>query len=264
MHLSQTIILGIIQGATEFIPISSSGHLVLIREFLGWQDSGLALDIMLHSATLLAILFYFRKKIWGIIAGLARKESGSWRLAGGIALATCPAVLAGYFGADLVERYFRGAGRVGLLMILIGIIFILVERHQKKQQAVKSAEVLTWPDYLWIGLAQAVAILPGISRSGATIAAGMRRKMARDKAAEFSFLLAIPAIFGAGFYDLLKHSEDLKIFSVSFLAGFIASFVVGYLSIRFLISYLKRHNLNIFAYYLFVLGGIAIIFSLWQ
>ncbi|PIU01662.1 undecaprenyl-diphosphatase UppP [bacterium (Candidatus Torokbacteria) CG09_land_8_20_14_0_10_42_11] len=264
MHLLQTIFLGIIQGATEFIPISSSGHLVLIREFLGWQDSGIALDIMLHLATLLAILFYFRKKIGKIIKGLGRREPASWRLAGGIILATLPAVLAGYFGADLVEKYFRSAGAVGLLMICAGIVFILIEKRQAKQQAVKSQEVLTWADYLWIGIAQAAAILPGVSRSGATIAAGMGRKMARKKAADFSFLLAIPAIFGAGFYDLLKHRQDLEIISASFLLGFIASFVVGYLSIRFLIRYLKTRGLNIFAYYLWILGSIAIIFSLWQ
>jgi len=264
MRLFQTIILGIIQGATEFIPISSSGHLVLIREFFGWYDAGLALDIMLHLATLLAVLFYFRKKIWGMIIGLWRKEREAWQLFGGIVFATCPAVLVGFLGADLVEKYFRGAGAVGVLMILVGIIFILVERHQKKQQAVKSAEVLTWVDYLWIGLAQAIAILPGVSRSGSTIAAGMRRKMSRKQAAEFSFFLSIPAIFGAGFYDLLKHRQDFEIIPSSFLAGFIASFAVGYLSIRFLIRYLKTHNLNIFAYYLFILGGIAVIFSLWR
>ena len=185
MQFLQTIILGIVQGATEFIPVSSSGHLVLVREFLGWEDPGLSFDITLHFATVVAIIFYFLKK---------RSIFLKRRLLLGIAIATLPAVLLGYFLADWVDQYLRSAFSVGALMIGVGIFFLYIEKHPQKPRA---GEALSFKSYFWIGLAQAIALLPGISRSGMTISVGMSQKLSRSAAAEFSFLLAIPIILGA-------------------------------------------------------------------
>lgn len=262
MNLFQSIILGIIQGVTEFIPVSSSGHLVLVREFLGWEDAGLGFDIMLHFGTFLAVVFYFRKTWFKLFSSLVQKRSGGRHLFFGLVIATLPAVVVGYFSEGLIEQYFRSPSAVGFLMVIMGLIFIFVEQKQSGASSARSKEVLFWLDYFWIGLAQSIALLPGISRSGATITAGMSRKMSRAEAAEFSFLLAVPAILGATFYDLVKNHQEVKSNVFLLTVGLVVAFSVGYLSIRFLMHYLSHRKLNPFAYYLFILGGVAIIFTL--
>lgn len=264
MNILQAIILGIIQGATEFIPVSSSGHLVLVREFLGWKDLGISFDIALHLGTLIAIIFYFRSSWRTFLVNLGRKRILKNRLFWGLIIATLPAVVVGYFCEGLIVKYFRAGFSVGVWMIILGIIFILVEKWRGKSGEAKSKSVLSWKEYLLIGLAQSIALIPGVSRSGATIAAGMSRKLARREAAEFSFLLAVPAILGAGIYDFLSNYQSLNLNFLETAIGFFAALIIGYASIRFLMHFLARHSLNPFAYYLIGLGMIALIFALWR
>lgn len=264
MNLWQVIILGAVQGATEFIPVSSSGHLILVLQFFGWADSGLSFDIILHFGTLVAILFYFWKIWQKLIVGFFKGEAASRKLVFGIIIGTTPAIVVGYFSEKIIGQYFRSAFAVGILMILAGVGFITIEWWRSKKQEARAKEVLSLKDYFVIGLIQSIALLPGVSRSGTTIAAGMSRKLARREAAEVSFLLAVPAILGATVYDLVKNYNVLVGIKLPMLAiGFLTACIVGYLSIRFLMSYLNKHKLNIFAYYLFVVGFLAIIFSLW-
>jgi len=262
MNIIQSIILGIVQGVTEFIPVSSSGHLVLVREFLGWEDPGISFDIALHCGTLFALLFYFRK-LWQRILKEGQ-EVFHKRLLWGIVIATLPAVVLGYFGQGLIIRYFRFGISVGIWMVAVGALFVLIEKLYSDKSAVRSKDVLSWWDYLLIGIAQSVALVPGISRSGMTIVAGMNRKMSRRQSAEFSFLLAIPVIFGAAIYDFLANYQALSIDYWQTALGFLMAAIAGYLSLRLLMNYLSRHRLNIFAYYLFTLGIITIVFSLWR
>ncbi len=264
MEFFQAIILGIIQGATEFLPVSSSGHLVLIREFLGWEDGGLSFDIVLHLATLVAVLVYFRSA-WGrMLAGLGRSQDQGKRLLGGVVVATIPAAILGYLGEQFLSTYFRSALTVGTGMIIVGFLCLWAERAHSRRQTVKSKQVLSWWGYLYIGLAQAIALLPGVSRSGMTIVAGMDRALSRREAAEFSFLLSVPIILGAGIFDLVKYADALEINFAQIVLGFVAALGVGYASIYGLMHFLVRHRLNIFAYYLFFVGLAAIVFSIFQ
>jgi len=260
MNIVQAVILGIVQGITEFIPVSSSGHLVLIREFLAWEDPGISFDIALHCGTFLALLFYFRRLWLRIAKGGVRIFRK--RLFWGIVFSTLPVAILGYLGQSLVVKYFRSSIAVGIFLIIVASIFILTEKLYSRWETVKSKSVLSFTDYVLIGIAQSLALIPGVSRSGMTIAAGMNRKMSRRESAEFSFLLAIPAIFGAAAYDLFANYQSLSTNLWQTILGFCAALIFGYFSLRFLINYLKKHSLNVFAYYLFALGAIAIVFSL--
>lgn len=260
MHIFQSIILGIVQGTTEFIPVSSSGHLVLVREFSGWKDSGLNFDIALHFGTLVAVIFYFRTLWRKLFTNIRLHKHLVW----GIIIATIPSVIVGYFAEGLIIKYFRSGLAVGVWMIFVGLIFLLVEKLRQEAQKAKSKEVLAWWEYLLIGVVQSVSLIPGVSRSGVTIAAGMARKMSRREAAEFSFLLAVPAILGAVIYDLVIQHKTLGFDFFEVLIGFLVALVSGYFALRLLLGYLSRHRLNIFAYYLFLMGFVAIIVSIWK
>lgn len=257
MDILQAIFLGIIQGLTEFIPVSSSGHLVLVRDILGFKDQGLIFDIFLHLATLLAIIIYFRKDIIEIIKNIKNASSLFWQ----IIIATIPAIIIGFLFNDLIEGFFRHASWTALFMFLTGIYFIIAEKKAKQQKQTKD---IKWPDSLWIGISQAIAILPGVSRSGATIATGMFRNLKRTSAAKFSFLLSIIAIFGAATLSALKiffDGETINGSSLEIIFGAIFAFLAGFLAIKFLMSFFKKHGLIPFAIYIIALGSIILIYN---
>ena len=262
-NLVQAGILGIVQGITEFIPISSSGHLILIRDLLNIPDQGNFFDAILHLATLLAIIIYFRLdwlnmiKSW-VNSNKASRQTRIYRqLSILILVATIPAVIIGWFLNIWIEQNFRSLVAVAVLMILTGIVFLLTEKLLKPNNDLNK---LNWPKALGIGLAQALAILPGISRSGATIATGMYMGLKRDVAARFSFLLATPIIAAAGGYSLYSSfKKDIFFYDWLFwLVAFGFSLLFGILSIKFLLYFLKKYSLNIFAYYLLVTGIILL------
>ena len=259
MDFLDAIYLGILQGITEFLPVSSSGHLVLGEKFLGLDVEELkSFDVIVHMGTLLAIVLYFWKDVWGMIKALFGKSREYEMLIVYIIVVTVPAVLAGLFLEDAIDSTFRNVISVGLWMILVGVFFILGERFFKKvkkgKMSVKKAVI--------IGLAQSLALIPGVSRSGSTIVAGLFQGIKRDEAARFSFLLGIPAIAGAGLYTMLKmpmeggwSTDGGLIGSDILLVGFVSAFIAGIASIVFLMRFLKKHSLVVFSVYLFILGG---------
>lgn len=259
MTVIQAILLGIIQGATEFIPISSSGHLVLVPWLLHWAPPGLAFDTMLHWGTLAAVLIYFRRDWWAMIAawlrGLVRWDwsDPDARLAWWVVLGTLPAALAGVFLEDFFERLFLAPAWVSIFLLVTAVLLVVAEWLGQKRRGLES---LRWLDVLLIGIGQAVAIAPGISRSGATIGTGLLRDLDRPAAARFSFLLGTPAILGAGLLQLpdLLAEPNLGAEIVPLAAGLLAAAVVGYLSIWGLLRFLQRHRLYVFAAYCAVLG----------
>lgn len=266
MDLFHSLILGAVQGITEFLPISSDGHLVLAEKFLGLKMEGLkSFDVLLHMGTFLAILVYFRKDVWQIIKTffllIARKVSTKdpyVRLIFYIVIGTIPAVLLGFFGGDYMDSTFRNIKWTGIFMIIMAAVFIFAEAGSRTHKDKKSD--LNWKNVVVIGIAQAFALLPGISRSGSTISAAIFQGIDRAYAARFSFLLGLPAMFGAGLLTSTKtYLETGKIIeNVEFLPallGFLSSFSFGLLSIFFLMKFLKKHSLIVFAIYLLVVGG---------
>ncbi len=261
MSLLEALILGIVQGATEFLPISSSGHLVLTEALLGISGGGLLIEVTLHLGTLLAVLIYFRRRIvWLLTGGVARGEEGErarrWLL--WLALGTIPAVVVGLGLRGAIEQLFESttAALVGLL-VTGGILFSSRWSRARGRSAVSSAA-------LFIGLGQALAIMPGISRSGTTIAAGMWLGVDRTEAAEFSFLLSIPAIAGAALlqtWDLISGSApDASMLAGALLPGFAAAFISGYAAIAGLLGILKRRGLVPFAWYCWAVALAGLVF----
>lgn len=271
MNFLDALLLGILQGITEFLPISSSGHLVLGETFLGLDVENLkSFDVVVHMGTLAAIVIYFWRDVVGLFKGLfafigVYKISPRLReyqkLIGFIILASVPAVLAGLFLEDAIDFLFRDALYVGLWMIIVGEVFILAEAISKR---FKKEVQIGWLQALIIGLAQAAALIPGISRSGSTIAAGLFQGATRERAARFSFLMAMPVIFGAGLLTVVKEMKgggfDLEL--VPLVVGFVSSMLAGLGAVYFLMKFLKTHTLKAFAIYLFIVGGATAILHL--
>ncbi len=260
MNLIEAIILGITQGLTEFIPVSSSGHLVLMHKLLGVTDSGLAFDVALHVGTLLALVIFFYKDIWQLILGLLGKNDKS-RLALLLVVATIPAVVVGVLLESAAESAFRSVRLVSIDLIIAAILMLLAERFAKRRKRHTKLPDTSTKQALTIGIAQAAAIVPGISRSGATITAGLFTGMDRVAATRFSFLLAMPITFGA-IIKVLSGNDAISQFSGNadiFLVGIITAFVSGVLAIKFLLNYLSKHSLAVFAYYRILIGLVAIL-----
>lgn len=244
MTLFSAILLGIIQGFTEFLPISSSAHLVLAQNFIpNFTQPGIFFDVILHTGTLFGVTWYFRKKLLTI----------SPKMIGLLLLGTIPAALAGILFEDIFVAMFGDVKSIGWQLIVSGILCFLIDRAVAKRTNIKIL------DALLIGIAQAVAIIPGISRSGATIYAATKRGIARSEAAEFSFLLSIPAIAGATILQFVKHGAVDSLDYSFYVAGFIASFIFGILSITVLLRLLKTKQFKIFGVYCVILGIIVAI-----
>ncbi len=258
MTLIQSIILGIIQGLTEFLPISSSAHLVITPYLLGWNipaQDGFIFDVLVQLGTLLAVIIYFRDDLFhiikAVIEGLIRRRpfaEADARLGWLLVLATIPAVVVGIFFKGLVESAFASPLAAGLFLVGTAVLLILAEWLGKRKRKMDS---LNWLDAVVVGIFQAVALLPGISRSGATISGGMFRNLERPSAARFSFLMSVPVMIAAGtvaIVDLIGSPTPTGQIP-TLLVGFVMAAVVGYLAIRWLLGYLSRRSLFIFAVY---------------
>lgn len=265
-HLGQAGILGLVQGLTEFIPVSSSGHLIIARELLGLNDLGIFFDAVLHLATFLAILIYFRRDWWQMLTvSLAKKEGktplvADRRLLWLILIATIPGLLVGYFGNNWIENNFRSSLSAAVLMMAIGLVYLAFEYWSKLP---KTSRMLNNFDAIGIGLAQAIAVIPGISRSGMTMLGGRYVGLNREAAAKFSFMLAAPVVAAAGGYGLLQAIKDNLISSdyLFWLMAFVVSLVSGLLVIGWLLKFFQKHSLNWFAYYLLAVGTGVIVYS---
>lgn len=264
------IILGIIQGIAEFLPISSSAHLIIFREIFGLGSNigsniELAFDLALHFGTLLAIVIFFFKELWKLlIYGLTKgNKTKDGKLFWFLILATIPAGIVGVLFEDVFDSFFRKQlWLIALALIIMGIIIYLVD---KKSKADKSMKDLKWYQALIIGCAQVFALIPGFSRSGTTITASRALGLDREDSAKFSFYLSIPVVAGATLFSLIKDntitiiSENLMIFGI----GILISFIVGLLCISFLLKYIKKNDFKIFMIYRIVLG-LLVLFMLFK
>jgi len=269
MNIFEAIILGILQGLTEFLPVSSSGHLVLLQKIFDIQEPSLFFDTMLHFGTLIAVFIVLWKDIWNILKNPVQK------LTGFLILATIPAVVFALLFKDKIENLFVSAQFLGICFLITTALLITAELlsskfrpsgsldgspREKNNDNLKKAEQMSWFDALFIGLMQAIAIPPGISRSGATISGALFRKLDRDFAARFSFLLSIPAILGA----VVLHSKDLikgdtagdenSISAIAVFAGTLAAAVVGFFAVKFMLKIIREKSLFGFAIYTGILG----------
>jgi len=272
MTLLQSIIMGIIQGASEFLPISSSGHLVLAPYFFGWEISpreAFVFDVLVQVATLSAVIIYYWKELISIfksfVEGIIHKhpfKDNKSRMGWYLILATIPAGTAAVLFKDTFERAFSNPKSAALFLLITSVLLMIGELLGRR---IRNLESITWLDSFIIGLFQVLALFPGISRSGSTITGGLLRKFDRESSARFSFLMAVPVMSAAGLLaviDLAKSPELITNIPV-YLAGFVTSAIVGYFAIRWFISYLSKQSLYIFSGYCAVLGlGFLAYFSL--
>lgn len=273
MHSLEAIILGAVQGLTEFIPISSSAHLVVLPWVLDWNTPGLVFDVALHLGTLFALLSYFWREWYDMVKiyagttrvakalGLQRSASGRPVLLWPIVLACLPAGLAGMCFEHTVEGSLRDPVLAGIVTIVLGAILLAADRLGAK---LRPMHVVTTRDWIAVGLAQALAIVPGVSRSGVTITAGLFCGLERQAAARFSFLLGAPIIFGAAVYklrDLLTTGLPADQI-LPFVLGVVTATVVGYLCIGFLMEYLRKRSVWVFVLYRALFGSAVILVSL--
>jgi len=256
MNIFQAIILGIVQGITEFIPISSSGHLIVLHSIFGIEEGAFTFDIVVHLGSLVAIVIYFWSDILGIIKNPFSKLTGL------LIVGTIPAVIAGFLLRGVIDSYFRTGVWLAAAFTVTGFILIFADKLTKGN---KEERDISWFDALFIGISQALAVPPGISRSGTTIAGGLMRGLNRETAARFSFLLAMIAIAGAGALETVEFVRDgtgaQAIGIPALLVGFIVSAVVGYLCIRLLLKLIRACKLKYFSFYLWALA--AFIFIDW-
>lgn len=265
MPLYQAILLAIVQGLTEFLPISSTAHLALIPEIFHWHDPGLGFDIALHVGTLVAVFVYFFRDWVTVIAnglgfnyGHSRPDENSRAMLWYLIVATIPVGIAGLLFSHQAEGSWRNPYVIGTMLILIGIVMGIGDRIGQEK---RSLNRMTWMDAIVVGLGQALAVVPGTSRSGATITAARFRHLDREAAARFSFLLIAPAIGAAAAKDALdlhKHGGIPPEMRLPYIVGIIVSAVVGILVIAFFLKYLRRNTLSIFVWYRIVFGIIVI------
>jgi undecaprenyl-diphosphatase len=256
----QAAILGLVQGLGEFLPISSSAHLVLIPWLFKWNDPGLTFDIALHIGTLIAVAIYFWKDWLRLITkGLTDARSREGQLFWYIVAATIPGALVGFLLEKKAETIFREPVLIATMLILLGIVLCWADRKSVKNIEMNS---ITFKISLLIGLSQAFAIIPGVSRSGITMTMGLFMGLTREGAARFSFLLAAPIIFGAALIKVPFLISNPSVININFIIGILISFIVGILSIGFLLRYIQTRNFLPFAWYRFILGSLVIVIVL--
>jgi undecaprenyl-diphosphatase len=266
--LFQAFILGLVQGITEYIPVSSSGHLVLVPWLLGWPDAPFTFEVLVQWGTLVGVFIFFWSDIWALLRGIVkglivRQPVGSPEAMLGwlIIVSTIPAVLIGLLLKDLFERAFGAPIFVALMLWGTALILLAAERYGRRS---RNLGQVGWLDAIIIGLWQVLAILPGISRSGATIGGAVLRDLERPTAARFSFLMSIPALLGAGLIAIVNLLETGLLLAElpALLVGFTAAAISGYACIRWLLGYLQHHSLYVFAVYCASFGLLNLLVAL--
>ncbi|NLK52522.1 MAG: undecaprenyl-diphosphatase UppP [Syntrophomonadaceae bacterium] len=262
MHLLEAVILGLVQGLGEFLPISSSAHLVLVPWLFGWIDPGLTFDIGLHIGTLIAVVIYFWKDWWTLLtAGVKGISTRDGRLFWYLVAATIPGAGIGFILESKAETIFRTPLLIAFMLIIMGIILYWADRRGRKVVGIGDISLKT---SLLIGLSQALAIIPGVSRSGITMTTGLLLGLTREDAARFSFLLSTPIILGAGLIKFPEILANPAMVDTNFLVGMLVSAVIGLLSIGFLLRYVQTKDFRPFAWYRFALGTLVIAFVVFR
>lgn len=255
MSVLEAIVYGMLQGLGEFLPISSTAHITLAPWFFGWKDPGLAFDIALHLGTLAAVVIFFWKDWIDLIkAGLTDTESPEGRLFWYIVLACVPGGILGLIFEEHVETTFRNPLLIGIMLIVMGIVIYTADKYSRSE--IELLDIGPKRSFL-IGVSQALAMIPGVSRSGITMAAGRAMRIKREDSARFTFLLSTPFIFLSGVYKA-KDLVSVPIDALPFIVAILTSAVVGIFSIKFLLEYLRRKGFVVFAVYRLVLGAIVV------
>jgi undecaprenyl-diphosphatase len=257
--LLKAAILGVVEGLTEFLPISSTGHLIVAGSLLNFNDErGKLFEIVIQSAAIMAVMWEYRAKIFSVLGGLQRREAAAQRFAINVLIAFLPlAILGLVFGKHIKSALFNPI--TVAVTSIVGALFILWAEKRKHTVTVESVDDLSWKDALKVGCAQALALIPGTSRSGATIIGGLFFGLSRRAATEFTFFLAMPTLIGATVYELYKErallsADDLGMWTV----GFIASFISAFLCVRWLLRYISSHDFTVFAWYRIAFGLIVL------
>ena len=260
MTILQAVILGLAQGLGEFLPISSSAHLVLIPWLLRWTDPGLTFDVALHVGTLVAVVLYFWKDWWQlIIKGFTDVRSVKGRLFWYLVVATVPGAIAGFLLEKKAETLFRSPLLIAIMLILMGIFLYWSDHRSSKNIEMNN---ITFRTSVFIGISQALAIIPGVSRSGITMTTGLLMGLTREGAARFSFLLSTPIIFGAAMVKLPGLISDPSAITIDFTIGMAVSCITGIASIGFLLRYVQTRDFLPFVWYRFVLGALVIMIAM--
>lgn len=262
MSAFEALILGIVQGATEFLPISSSGHLRIVPAFAGWEDPGAAFTAVIQLGTMAAVLIYFRHDLWRILRSwLAEfrvpfaERSADANLGWFILIGTIPISIFGFLFRNQIEDGARSLYLIGTMLIAFSFVMLAAERYGSRQREINTMD---GRDGLYIGLFQALALIPGVSRSGATISAGLFRNFDRSAAARYSFLLSVPAVVLSGLFELKDVGGEGSVGLAPTLIATVAAFVTGYAAIAWLLRYLAHHSLAIFVAYRIPLGILVI------
>ncbi|HEY5929861.1 MAG TPA: undecaprenyl-diphosphate phosphatase [Burkholderiales bacterium] len=257
--IAKALVLGVVEGLTEFLPISSTGHLILAGDLLDFNDEkAKVFQIVIQCGAILAVVWEYRVKLWSVIARLPYEREAQ-RFALNLLIAFLPLAILGLaFGSIIKATLFKPVP-VAIAFIVGGFIILWAERRQHRI-TVETVENMGWRDALKIGLAQALALIPGTSRAGATIIGGLFFGLSRKAATEFSFFLAVPVLFAASAYEVVKHralfsADDIGIFG----AGFAAAFISAFLCVRWLLRYISRHDFTVFAWYRIAFGAIVLI-----
>lgn len=275
MTALEALILGLVQGVTEFLPISSSGHLVIVQSLMGVHEGAFTFDAVIHFGSLLAVIVALRADLWlmvkGLFGGKAQEAKAGRRLMLLVILATLPLVLVGLTLRDLVDRAFASVYVSAFMLYLTGALLLFAERASRSGQVETVSQVrtlsVTWRHSLIVGLAQTLAVLPGVSRAGTTMAAGMMAGLSREAAARFSFLLSIPAILGASTLELrtiLDEGMPAALSPEVLVIGTVAAGVSSYLAIAVLLRFLKQGSLMGFVYYTWLLATVVLAITYWR
>lgn len=260
LELLKALFLGLIEGLTEFLPISSTGHLILFGHLIDFQsDSGRAFEVIIQLGAILAVCWLYRQKIVDLLKGFFSGDMHARRFAVNVFLAFLPAVVIGIFAVDFIKQVLFSPLVVACALIIGGLIIFAVEAKEFKPKTVEATDI-TFKQAILVGFAQCLAMIPGTSRSGATIIGGMLSGLSRKAATEFSFFLAMPTMLGAATYDLIRNASVLSSDNMmNIAAGFAAAFIAALLVVKALVKFVEKHTLRVFAWYRVILGVILLI-----
>ncbi|WP_434778787.1 undecaprenyl-diphosphate phosphatase [Neisseria sp. Ec49-e6-T10] len=256
----KALLLGIIEGVTEFLPISSTGHLIVFGDLLNFHSTGKVFEVAIQLGAVLAVVFEYRQRFLSVFLGLGRKPDIN-RFVLNIIIAFIPAAVVGLLFSSAIKMHFFNPITVASALVIGGVVILFIEKYQSNHTPrVNDVDDMCWKDALCVGLAQIFALIPGTSRSGSTIMGGMAFGLSRKVATEFSFFLAVPIMFAATFYDIYKHHELFDSTMVgTIITGFVAAFISGLLAIRALLKFVAAKNYVPFAWYRIVFGGFILL-----
>lgn len=259
--LLQALVMGVIEGLTEFLPVSSTGHLIVTADLMNFwtPDKRVVFEIAIQLGAILAVCFDYREKLARVTVGVLKREPDAVRFTVNVLVAFLPAAVIGFFAIGIIKDYLFTPLVVATALVLGGILILYAERREHVIRA-ESLDDLRWQDALKVGFAQCLAMIPGTSRSGATIIGGLFFGLSRKTAAEFSFFLAIPTMIGATAYSVYKHRTEFVLadFPV-FAVGFVSAFLVAAWVVKALVRYVSNHDFTIFAWYRIVFGGLILL-----